>query len=135
MSSQGKYKVEKKDPLRPLLPIIGIIILIIAGTVGWFSSPILIEWVADVPVVQIPAALENDPEMFRILVSVAIFFVIVAVFSTIYALFAPKPEKLVSESSLKQERLAIEQERKRSKLRKRKMRARMKEGTKKMDEI
>lgn len=132
MSSGGKYQVEKKDPLRVFLPIIGLIILVIAAAVGWFSSPILIEQGAE----YIPAEVTNalEPEMFRILVSVLIFFVIVTVFSTIYALFAPKPEKLVTEAALKSERIAREQDRKRTKARKRKMRERMKAGTKKLDD-
>jgi hypothetical protein len=64
-----------------------------------------------------------------------IFLVIVLLFSAIYAAFAPKQDKLVTEGVIKQERIEKEQDRRRTKARKRKMRGRMREGNKDLDDI
>lgn len=133
MEIRGKYEPEKKDPLRAFLPIIGLIIIVIAGAVGWFSAPFVLEYGGQYIPSEVTAQL--DEFTLQVLVAVAIFFIIVAVFSAIYALFSPKPNKLVTESVLKQERLAKDQERRRTKARKRKMKARMKEANKDFSDL
>lgn len=129
----GKYKAEKKDPLRAFLPIIGLIIIIIAGAVGWFSAPFVLEAGGQ----YIPSEVTSQLDEFtlQLLVAMVMFFMIVAVFSAIYAAFAPKPSKLVSESALQQERIAKDQERRRAKSRKRKMKSRMKEANKDFSDL
>ncbi len=133
MEIRGKYEPEKKDPLRAFLPIIGLIIIVIAGAVGWFSAPFVLEYGGQ----YIPSEVTTQLDEFtlQVLVAVAIFFIIVAVFSAIYALFSPKTNKLVTESTLKQERIAKDQERRRTKARKRKMKARMKEANKDFSDL
>ncbi|GAB5490008.1 MAG: hypothetical protein Phog2KO_02230 [Phototrophicaceae bacterium] len=133
MSSQGKYKVAKKDPLRAFLPIIGIIIMVVAGAVGWFSSPFVLEFLG--PYIPTEVTTQLDEFTLQILVAVVIFFMLIATFSAIYAMFAPKPSKLVTESALKKERDAKAQERRRTKARSRKMKARMKEANKDFSDL
>ncbi|MGJ3238192.1 MAG: hypothetical protein ACFE0Q_05750 [Anaerolineae bacterium] len=133
MSSQGKYQTQKKDPLRAFLPIIGIIIMAIAAAVGWFSAPFVLEFGGAYIPAQVTASL--DEQTLLIVIAAAIFFIIIAFFSAIYAAFAPKPDRLVTEAVLKQERAEVEQERRRKKARRNKMKARMKEGNKDLDDI
>lgn len=131
---QGKYAPKKKDPLRAFYPIIGLIIIVIAGAVGWFGAPFVLEYGAD----YIPRAVTtgiSDPLTLQILVAVLIFFVIVAIFAMVYAIFAPKPTKLVSEGALKREREQKLAEQRRMKKRRRKMNARMRAGNKDLDEL
>lgn len=137
MSSQGsKYQVEKKDPLKPFYSIIGLVILAIAGAVGWFSAPFILEFLEDfVPPDMIASLVEVHPLAPEMLVTFLVVLMIVFLFSAIFAMFAPKQEKSVSEAALKQEKQSREQERKRIKASRRKMKARMREGNKGMDDI
>lgn len=130
----GKYQPKKKDPLKPFLPIIGLIIMAIAGAVGWFGAPFVLEFGED----YIPQAVITgigDEFVLQLLVAGLIFFVIVAVFSMVYAIFAPKPTKLVKEGTLKREREEKLAEQRRRKQRRRKMNARMREGNKELDDL
>lgn len=134
--NQGKYAVEKKDPLAPFYPIIGITILVIAAAVGWFSAPFILELTTDfIPAESLNSLVEIDPNMPIYLIAGSIFLVIVMLFSAIYAMFAPKQDKRLAEGVLMKERQEMEAERKRTKARKRKMRERMKAATKTIDDI
>lgn len=135
MSSQqqGKYKKEKKDPLRAFLPVIGLFIMAAAGAVGWFSSPFVLEFAG--PYIPTEVTSQLDEFTLQVLVAVIIFFMLIALFAAIYAMFAPKPSKLATESVLKKERDAKAQERRRTKARSRKMKARMKEANKDFSDL
>lgn len=136
MSSQGKFVKEKKDPLRPFYPIIGLVILAIGGAVGWFSAPFILDFgEAYIPPEVTRSLIEVHPLAPEMTVTGLVVLLLVLVFSAIFAIFAPKPEKLVTEGALKREREQIQQDRRRTKARKRKMRERMRQGTKGMDEI
>lgn len=134
--SDGKYAVQKKDPLAAFYPIIGLIIFAIAVAVGWFSAPFVLEFGGDyIPAEALTSLSELDPNAPLYTVAFLIFLVIIMSFSAIYAVFAPKPKIQVSEASLKRERDSKAEERRRAKLRKRKMRSRMKAANKDMDDI
>ena len=133
MNIRGKYETEKKDPLRAFLPIIGLIIMVVVGAVGWFSSPYVLGFLG--PYIPIEMTAQLDEMTLRLLVSAVIFFILIATFSAIYAMFAPKPSKLVTEASLKKERDAKEQERRRTKARSRKMKSRMKAANKDFSDL
>ena len=128
----GKYAVEKKDPLKPFYPIIGLIVMLIAGAVGWFGSPFVLDFADDYLSRQdvIASLVDVHPLAPEMVVAFLIFLMIVMLFSAIFAIFAPKKEKLVTEGILKRERMAKDADRRRTKARKRKMRERMREGNK-----
>lgn len=132
----GNFQVEKKDPLKPFYPIIGLLVMVIAGAVGWFGSPFALDFADDyIPSDIITSLVEVHPLAPEMVVAFLIFLMIVMLFSAIFAVFAPKKEKLVTESALKQERLAKDADRRRTKARKRKMKSRMREGNKGLDDI
>ena len=136
MDFKGKYEVEKKDPLRAFYPIIGLVVMVIAGAVGWFGSPFALDFADDfIPADVITSLVDVHPLAPEMLVAFLIFLMIVMLFSAIFAVFAPKKEKMVTDGVLKQERIAKEADRRRTKARKRKMRARMREGNKGLDDI
>lgn len=133
MDYKSKYAEKKKDPLRPFLPVIGLIIIAIAGAVGYFGAPFALEAVQDFIPLEVTRQLTSQ-QLEWIMMGI-IFLLIVAVFATIFAIFAPKPSKLVKESTLKRERDEKELERRRTKARRRKMKARMKQANKDVSDI
>ncbi|MEL6406102.1 MAG: hypothetical protein AAFR81_17155 [Chloroflexota bacterium] len=135
MDYQSKFAPKKKDPLRPFLPIIGLLIMGIAGVVGWYVSPIVLDLGLQYDIIpaQVTGALTATELQY--VVAGMIFLLIVALFATIYAVFAPKPERLVSEASLKKEREDKIAERRRIKARRGKMRRRMKDANKDLNDI
>jgi hypothetical protein len=133
----GKFVPKKKDPLRPFLPVLGLLIVAAAGAVAWFGSPFLLDWLLNQQnYVAMPAAvLQADELTLQMLASIMIFFIIIAIGGLLYAVVAPRPPKLVSESVLAAERKQIELDRQRDVARKRKMKSRMKNANKGMDDI
>lgn len=130
----GKFVPKKKDPLRPFLPVIGLLMIAAAGAVGWFGSPFLIDWLFTQNYVAIPAAVaDSDPLTLQALATMMIFFIIVGFGGLLYAIVAPRPPKLVQENVLGQERKQMELERQREVARKRKMKSRMKNANKDID--
>ena len=101
-------QAKKKDPWKAALPALGFIVLLICGAIGWFTSPFLATIVAenfpDIP----------DTEETRYLSAFIITLSLVMIISFVYAIFAPKPPKVVSEKVLmkeKRERQTEEKER------------------------
>jgi hypothetical protein len=132
----GKFTPKKKDPMRAFLPVIGLLVIVAAGAVAWFGSPFIIQWLFTQDYFNLPASVSSaDPFFFQILVSIMIFFVIVAVFSLLYAVVAPRPPKAVHESVLMDERKKMELERQRDVARKRKMKSKMKNANKDVIDI
>ena len=136
MGIHGNFQPVKKDPLKAFYPIIGLVVMLIAGAVGWFGAPFALDFADNyIPSEVITSLVDVHPLAPEMLVAFLIFLMIVMLFSAIFAIFAPKQEKLVTESALKQERSAREADRRRTKARRRKMKARMKEGNKGLDDI
>jgi len=135
MDYQSKFAPKKKDPLRPFLPIIGLLIMGIAGVVGWFGSPIVLDLGLQYDIIPAQVTSALQPIELQYTVAGMIFLLIVALFATIYAIFASKPEQLVSEASLKKARDEKIAERRRIKARKSKMRQRMKSGNQDLNDL
>lgn len=128
----GKYVVKKKDPLQAFYPIIGLIVLVIGGAIGYFVAPYAIDFAR--PYLP-PEVMQRPPEQIQLLFTIMIALIIVAVLGFMFAIFAPKPPKEVSEKALMADRRAIDMERRRQKQRRAAMRQRMKKGTKNIDDV
>lgn len=138
----GKFAKKKKDPLKPFYPIIGLIVMVAAGAIGIFAAPFAIDMVSS----NLPTEImqRNEAQLtilsfsiseLELMFAAMIFFVVVGFLGFVFAIFAPKPPKEVSEKALMADKRAMDMERKRLKRRKSAMRKRMKQGTKDMDEF
>jgi hypothetical protein len=123
---RGKYEAEKKDPLKPWYPVIGLLLLGIAGAAAFFArvpayaflKRSLLQGVGNLP----------DDTTMEYVVAFGIGLAIIGIFSMVFALFAPKSKnrKLVSENTLKNQKDEMNAERQRAKRRKQQMQAKMK---------
>lgn len=121
----GKYAPKKKDPLKPWYPLIGIILIAIAGAVGFFlRQPVY----AFLERTLLKGAGNLPAETMEYIVAGGIALVIIGVFSAVFALFAPKTNKLVTEKHLLAQKQEAERERLRAKKRKYQMRQKMKQA-------
>jgi len=116
---------QTRDPIRPFLPVIGLFMIVALGAIAFvLSTPVhelLMDQISDFP----------EEQEVQYVVGVVIFLLLVLVMSLIYAAFAPKPARTVSEKELKQEKAAIERERLAKKRRRRQMRKQMYEDREK----
>ena len=126
----GKFAPKKKEPLKAFYPVIGLILMAIAGAVGYFSS----EWAYEL-LGQYVSNLPQDDFQMQMIVAFAIFLAITVVFAAIFAIFAPKPPKMLSEKALLAEKQDRERERLRAKKRKAQMRKKMKGGTRDLGDL
>lgn len=103
----------KKSPLSAYLPVLGLFLAVALGAVAYvLSAPVhelLIDNIADFP---------TETEI-QYVVALILFGVLVLFAGLIYAAFAPKPPKTVSEADLKKERIEIDKEKRARKKRKR----------------
>lgn len=110
---RGRRK--KKNPLAPFLPLLGLVLAVALAAVAFIlSAPVhdlLKENIADFPV-------ETEVQY---VIAVVLFIVLVLFAGMLYAAFAPKPPKLVSESELKRERIEIDREKRAKKKRRREL--------------
>lgn len=126
---RGKYQAEKKDPLKPWYPIIGLLLLGIAGAAGFFARVPAYAFLKRTLLQGATANLPDDTTM-QYVVAFGIALAIVGIFSMVFALFAPKPKsrKLVSENVLKDQKEEMNRERMRAKRRKQQMDAKMRKA-------
>ena len=127
---RGKYEAEKKDPLKPWYPVIGLFLLAIAGAAGFlarvpayaFLKRTLLQGVGGLP----------DDTTMEYVVALGIGLAIIGIFSLVFALFAPKPKgrKYVTENVLKDQKEEMQRERVRAKRRKVQMEAKMRKANK-----
>lgn len=125
---RGKYEAEKKDPLKPWYPVIGLVLIGLAGAAGFFARVPAYRVLKD-SLLKGVTSLPEDPVM-EYVVAFGIALAIIGVFSMVFALFAPKPKsrKYVSEDSLKANKQEMERERIRAKRRKSQMQSKMKKA-------
>lgn len=125
---RGKYEAEKKDPLKPYYPIIGLLLLGIAGVAGYFGRAPVYAFVKS-NLLSGATGLPDDTIM-EYVVAFGIGLVLIGVFSMVFAVFAPKPKnrKETSESTLKSQKEQMNAERQRAKRRKAQMHAKMKKA-------
>jgi len=120
---------KKKNPLQAFLPVLGLLLLLLAGAIGFFASG---------PVYHILntntslfAQVSAPQQQMELVVGIVIGLLVVMIVSAIYAAaFAPKPSKLVSEKQMMKERQDKEAERLAKKRRQQQMRAKMKQRNK-----
>lgn len=123
MSFEDEYvrKKKKKDPITAFLPAIGLLLAVAIGAVSYILSDpahqFLIDNMNDVPA---------DKEVGYV-VAVVIFIVLMLFIAMIYAAFAPKPTKLVSERQLQKEKDEMERERLQRKKRQREVQRKLSE--------
>ena len=116
---EKKPKAEKKDPMKALMPFLGVILLVAFGLIAFGvreeAHRILVE---DVKIDGFPITAEaartdsekEDAEMTSYLVAIVIFVLEILIAGAVYALFAPKPAIRVSEGDLKSEKRDMEKE-------------------------
>lgn len=97
---EEKYKVS----IRAFLPVLGLFLIIALGAVSFVLSEPATEWLRDT-VDNIP----NEDEV-QYVVGGIVFLVLVLLSGFLYALFAPKPKKRVTEAELKKERMQMQRE-------------------------
>lgn len=115
MSFEDEYVrvKKKKSPLRVLFPLFGFIMAIALGAIAYILSPdaheLLIKYVDNFPA----------DEQIQYVVAGVLFVVLVLFAGMIYAMFAPKPPKQVTEKELQRLKDAKEKERRARKRRRR----------------
>jgi uncharacterized membrane protein (DUF106 family) len=129
---RGKYAPKKKDPLKPFYPVIGLVFAAIAAAVGFFASPFVLQLLKDTVLSSAVGQLPAD-DVMQIVIGVMIFLVMIALFGMIFAMFAPRPDKLSTDQAVIQEKREREIERQRAKMRGRNMKEKMRTANKNKD--
>jgi predicted PurR-regulated permease PerM len=107
MSFEDEYvrRLEKKNPLNPFLPVLGLFLAAALGAVAYIVSEPLQDLLSR-NIANFPAGTE-----IRYVIAGVLFIILLLFAGMIYALLAPKPTKLISEQQLKKERVQREQDR------------------------
>lgn len=103
---QGRSLEARSTTIKAFLPVMGFLLLIVLGVMAYFLSEPVHELLMD--------NLDGVPadEEVRYLVGAVLFVVMTMVVGMVYAAFAPKPSKTVTESQLKRERMMLDAEKK-----------------------
>lgn len=115
---EDQYEKEEKKSKgitnTALLPLFGLLIIVALGAISFVASEPAHQLLLDnIEGNSIP----DEPEV-QYAIALALFFVLLAFVSMIYAIFAPKPDRIVPEAQLKKEKMLKERERKAQKKRK-----------------
>ena len=118
MAFEDEYKgrQKKKDPLKAFLPAIGLLLALAFAAIAFFLREPVQQLLIDQNVLTEPV-----DEKVGYVIGGVIFLVLMLFAGFIFALFAPKPAKRVTESELKKEREAMQREAQERKERRRKM--------------
>lgn len=123
----------RKSPIQALLPVIG---LLLAGAAAAIAF-VLAQPAYDL-IVSIGASLNTDiptgEDGLLIASGAAVFLILIMLFASLFAVFAPKPPKNVSEQALGKEKKEREQEKLAAERRKKQMRAKMRQRNRNRDE-
>ncbi len=112
----GKYGPKKKTPMKIFYPVIGLLVAAISAAVAYFGSEPALAFIQQ----NIPQ-FQGDYDTLRLIVAVAIFFVLVMVFGMAFAMTQPKMPKGVSEKDLDREKQLKAKEEAEAKRRKKEM--------------
>ena len=115
------FRGSKPSKRSPFLPVIGLILLIVAGAIAWFLSDPAYGFLRD-NVQGIPAQ-----AVMRYIIAVAIFLVEILLVAAVYALFQPRTPRMVTEQELDREKQERLREREASDRRKKQMREKLRE--------
>lgn len=121
---QGRSLEARSTTIRAFLPVMGLVLLVTLGVMAYFLSEPVHELLMD-NLQGVPA----DEEV-RYVVAAVMFVVMMMVVGMIYAAFAPKPAKTVTESQLKRERMMVEAEKKARKQRRQQVNRKMAQARK-----
>lgn len=117
MSFEDEYvhRQKKKNPITPFLPALGLILAVALGAISYVLSEPVHTLLID--------NISNFPTQIEVqyVVAVGLFATLILLVAMIYAAFAPKPPKLVSETELKKERDAKAADKRATKRKRRKM--------------
>jgi hypothetical protein len=119
-----KGRKKNRDPIRPFLPVLGLLLAVALAAISW----VIHEPLRDFLVEQFPDLPQPGTESFEVVGYIAggvVFVVLLMIVSMLYTIFAPRPEKLTSESQLKRERDDIDAERRAKKKRQQQIRRNM----------
>lgn len=123
----GRDTETQKTTIKAFLPVMGFFLLIAIGAVSYvLSEPVhdlLIENMDGIPA---------DIEV-QYLVAGVMFVVLLMFVGMLYAAFAPKPQKQVTEAELKRERVAVQREKKAQQRRRQQVNRKMAEARKQSD--
>lgn len=128
----GKYQEKKKQPLRPFLSVIGLIILGLGIAGAYFGSEPVASWLLQQDFL---AGAALDLQTLRILVGIVTVLITISIFAAAFAVFQPKTSKLVDEQTLKKEKEQKEAEERRKKKRRQAMLAKMRDANKDLSEL
>lgn len=118
-------QAKKKDPIAPFLPIIGLVIIVLAGGFAYLVSGPAHDFLRS----QLGSQIPNEP-VVQYAIAGMIFLLIVLVVGMVFAAFQPKPEMTVSERQLDKEKKEREKERLERKKRQRLMKEKMRKANK-----
>ena len=113
----SKYQKKQESRLKAFYPLIGLVVMLIAGAIAYFASPLVTE-------ILVEQLLEGDaPENMQVVSGGLVFGVIVTIFALVYSLFAARPENrdMLTEEALMKEKEEMEREERAKKRRKRQM--------------
>lgn len=124
---RGKYEAAPKKPLAAFYPVIGLLVMVIAGAISYFAAPygydLVTQYVLD-------GGVGDQADELTIAVGVVIWLIVVTLFGAMFAVTQPKTSKLVSETALKQEKDEKEAERRRAQRRRKSMKSKMRKANK-----
>ena len=115
MSFENEYvkSKQKRSAMGPFLPAIGLILIVCFAAIAFVASEplteVLRENMAEVP----------DDEEVSYVVGFIVFLGLLLITGLLFAMFAPKPPKMVTEQELKKERQQVAREKEARKKRKR----------------
>jgi len=106
MSFEDVYasKPKKKNALNAFLPLIGLFLIAAGAAVGYVLSKPATEWLQNTVLPNNYDDIANNFETVQLIVGIVIAVILLLFTAMIYAAFAPKPTKLVSERELKKEK-------------------------------
>lgn len=122
MSFENEYVkgTKREDPLKKFYPAIGFILMLSFAAIAFVLYPFAQEMLAE-QFPNFPQEGDEAYEQFGYIVAGSIFVLLMLFFSLLYALFAARGEKQVTEKELKDEKRAREQEKLARKRRKKKI--------------
>jgi len=117
MGFEDEYsgRQKKKDPLKPYYPLLGLLLGLAFAAIAYAVAPPVHQFIYDSGFIKTFPEPKMDTGVLKdkyptFAVAGVIFVALVLIATVIFALFAPKPQKQVTENELKDEKRAHERE-------------------------